>query len=101
MTIPINLHLDKIQYKALGNKVLLREVVRRTLRGLGISETSAEAKRYFAVSVGPKVEGIAVGDEVILGGFQVPILAVPGESDLIVALDTHCFLVKTDSEALQ
>lgn len=98
MTIPINLHKEKAPFRALGRCVLLRIVKRSMIRGVGVSENSAEANRYFALSVGPKVENIKEGDELILGGFQVPFLEVPGCKDLIVVTDANCYLVKTGEE---
>lgn len=94
----VNLHPERVPYKALGNKVLVRVVKRKVLRGVDLPDTAVEAQRYFAMSVGPKVEGIHIGDEIILGGMQVPFLEVPGEQDLIVVLDAHCFLVKSGGE---
>ena len=98
MAIPVNLHLDKVPYRALGNKVLVKLVKRVKLNGIDMPDNAADAYRYYAMSVGPKVEHIQPGDELIVGGFQVPFLSVPGHTDLIVILDGQCFLVKTDGE---
>ena len=98
MAIPVNLHLEKNEYRALGNKVLVKMVKRTKLHGIDMPDNSVEAYRYFALSVGPKVEGIKAGDELVVGGFQVPYLQLPGRNDLICILDTQCFLVKEDGE---
>lgn len=76
--------------------VILRTIPRgETPGGLKLPTTSKEGNRHIVVAIGPEVEGLKVGDEVVPGGptLQAEFYPIPGYSDISAIDEKWCMLV--------
>ena len=76
--------------------VILRTVPRgESVGGVQLPTTSKEGNRHIVVAIGPKVEGLKVGDEVVPGGptTKAEFYPIPGCSDLSAINQEYCMLV--------
>jgi len=85
---------EAVSYRPRNDLVVCRIKYRDKVGGLHVSQRSAEAKDYFVVAVGPKVEGLAAGDQVLIGGEQNKDWALlPGSRDLFCTREDNVLLV--------
>lgn len=74
--------------------VLIRISERERLGGVHVPGISQEAKLYHVEGLGPKVEGLRVGDRVLMTGTQgVDWSYVPGHPSLLVIREGNVVLV--------
>jgi len=74
-----------VKYQARENYVVIRRQKFDRVRGLAMPDISNVGKQFVVESVGPKVEGLKEGDEVmILGQKGQEYADLPGEPDLLV-----------------
>ncbi len=77
--------VNEYAYECRNSQVVLRIVRVRQLGKIAISESSLESIRFQVHAVGPKVEGLKVGDWVMAAGqVKVDYDFVIGEKNLVV-----------------
>jgi co-chaperonin GroES (HSP10) len=65
--------------------VLRRSNVGTTKSGIAVPNQSNEGRQYHVVAIGPKVEGLVVGDQVIFAATpDTMILQIPNTDDLLL-----------------
>lgn len=73
------------KYVPRGDMVVIRVETRGTVRGVAVSERSAEGARFTVYAVGPDVVGLKPGDEVLAVGENGKDYGyIPGEKDLFI-----------------
>lgn len=82
-----------------GDNVLVRLVKKgKSVGGVHIPATSFQGNRYLVVACGPKVEGLAPGDFVMMTGQQkVDWDFLPLSGDMIVIREANILLVIKDA----
>jgi hypothetical protein len=72
-------------YQPRNDQVIIREHKRSILDGLAMPDESIEGKVFIVEAIGPKVEGLKVGDKVWMSGLLNATYAnLPCESDLLI-----------------
>lgn len=78
-----------------NDMVLVRIIEKgKTLSGIALPNRAAEGVDYIVAAIGPKVEGLEVGDRVmVIGrrGFEWDV--IPGEKDLFLIKETNVPMV--------
>ena len=83
-----------IAYKPRNDFVLFRVVPRKLVRGLAMPDRASEGKDIVIEAVGPKVEGLKVGDRVqAIGTNGQDLVSVPGESGLFLTREANVVLI--------
>jgi co-chaperonin GroES (HSP10) len=83
------------------NDFVVLEIVKRgkSRGGVVLPEKSRESTTTFVVAVGPKVEDLEVGDQVLaIGTPNQDIISLPREKDVVVTREANCILVVTDEK---
>lgn len=63
--------------------------------GIAMPDTAIEGKRFVVAAVGPKVEDLALGDEVLMkGDMGVDCAQVPRELNLVIIQEKNVLLVR-------
>lgn len=76
--------------------VILRTIPRgESVGGVQLPTTSKEGMRHIVVAMGPKVEGLEIGNEVVPGGptTKAEFYPIPGCLDLCAINQEYCMLV--------
>jgi co-chaperonin GroES (HSP10) len=76
---------NKVKYKPRNDNVLIRLVRRDKVGGIAVPQVSSEGRSYVVEGLGPKVEGLALGNQVMMTGqVKVDWDFLPGETDLLI-----------------
>lgn len=85
---------EELVYRPRNDFVVVRETHTEILDGLAMPQTSMEAKRWHVVAIGPKVEGLAVGDRVLMTGkVGEDWSPIPGAKGLAVIREGNVVLI--------
>lgn len=77
--------LEGATFRARNSYVILRQVRLGRFGGLAMPDEAAQGMKFVVTSVGPKVEDLAEGDEVmIMGGRNENYFEVIGTRDLLI-----------------
>lgn len=77
--------MSKVKYQAREGYAIIRRNKFDKVRGIAMPDISNDGKQFIIESVGPKVEGLEEGDEVMILGVKGQEYAdLPGEPDLLV-----------------
>ena len=87
-------------YKPRNDYVLVKIVdLGETPSGIATPQTSIHGKEFHVLAVGPKVDGLKVGDKVLmLGKVNVEYFQLPMAKDLIAIKQEHVVLVVDDGK---
>ncbi len=93
-----NLHItDRVDFQCRNDTVLVRIIDKGELRGIAIPEISIEGKEFHVIAKGPKVEGLEVGDKVLMTGVKnATYFVLPFARDLILVRQDDVVLVLKD-----
>ena len=84
-----------VTWQPRNDYVLIRIQKLPIVDGISFPDHSIEGKEFVVEALGPKVEGLAVGDKVMaLGAKHVTFYEVPNSRDLIVIRQEHVVLVR-------
>lgn len=79
--------------------VLFRIVNLGAIRKIAMPDQAVQGKERIVVAVGPKVEGLAVGDKVyVIGSMGQDVIPFPGERDLYLTKEANVALVEREGE---
>ena len=87
---------ERFRFLPRNTGVLVRITDKGQLRGIAIPEISIEGKEFTVVAIGPKVEGLKVGDKVLMRGvrgaefFEIPFdkrLIFIEEKDVVLVIE--------------
>jgi len=67
---------------------------------VNVPENSAEAQKFYVQEIGPKVEGLKIGDRVMFGGSTKSgeVSWIPGAKDLLMTRQENILCVIEGSE---
>ena len=90
--------MSNVTFKPRNDMVLLRMVdVGISKGGVHIPQISDHGKEYHVVAIGPKVEGLAIGDKVMAAGrVNVDFAFLPGFKDLFIIKQDNVQMVYTE-----
>lgn len=78
-----------------NDHVLVRVEKKDPGDGIALPDTSIEGKRFVVVAVGPDVENLEPGDDVMMcGNLNKDYWEVPGEKNLLIIKQENVLLVK-------
>lgn len=81
-------------YQPRNDFVLFKMVDTGSVRGILVPERSAQGKERIIVAVGPKVDGLKVGDKVLaIGTAGMDLIALPNDKDLFLTREQNVVLV--------
>lgn len=91
--------MNQITYRPRNNLVLIRRMARGKVRGLVMPDAAAEGQKMVVEAVGPKVEDLDVGDEVLAIGIPgEDLVRIPGHTDLYLVREGNVLVVVTGSK---
>lgn len=91
-----------ITYQAREDFVTFRAVKVDKVGNIVVPNISAEGEKYIIESIGPKVEGLSIGDEVcILGSHGQNYMIIPGTIDLAVTRQSNICVIVTRSSCIE
>jgi hypothetical protein len=86
---------SKFTYRPRNNMVVCQRVPRgETASGISVPTESAEGHRWYVVAIGPQVEDLEIGDEVLVGGVPGTHYGqIPTEKHLWMVNEVNCLAV--------
>ena len=86
-------------YKPRNDFVLIEQIKLDTVGGLVMPDHAIEGKEYHVRAMGPKVEGLSLGDKVLMIGTTGQDYApLPGNSKLMIIKEANVVLIIGDEK---
>ena len=81
--------------------VLIKSItLGQTESGIALPDQSIQGKKYVVEALGPKVEGLKVGDSILMVGTAGEDWAfLPGSKDLLIIKEQNCVLIYEEEVA--
>lgn len=87
--------MEPVKFACRNDFVLFRMIDRGHVRGVAMPNIAQQGKERLVVAIGPKVEGLKVGDKVlVIGSVGQDVVQVPSETQLYMTREANVALVE-------
>lgn len=80
-------------YRPRGDFIIIRQEDRGKVRGLHMPDQAAEGKRLVVVAIGPDVQHLEPGDEIVITVAPDNVARIPGEGHLYLTRQANAAAV--------